>query len=82
MKECVLHTFLARFHSALMGFNNTANRRVGGESEDKYASFSYTSLFNRINIQHSTALIVFRVVGILDLGVVGSSVAGRLLEQQ
>ena len=64
MKECVLRTFLARFHNTLMGFNNIANRRVGGESEDKYAFFSYTSLFSRINIQHSTSLIVFRVVGI------------------
>ena len=34
-----------------MGFGNIANWRVGGKSTDKYASFSYTSLFGRINIQ-------------------------------
>ena len=34
-----------------MGFHRIANWRVGGESTHKPASFSYMSLFGRINIQ-------------------------------
>ena len=45
------HVFRTLFHSALMEFDNIANRRVGGEPTDKSASFSYTSLFGRINTQ-------------------------------
>ena len=55
LKRCEKRCFFARFShvfgSALMGFHNIANWRVGAESAHNSSSFSYISLFGTINIQ-------------------------------